>query len=662
MRKFNLSKLTTSLVFLSCMTLVSCTLNQGGDKKKSLIPVNAMSDEFIFAGDKQVVQNTMNDLNLQASFLPIDPENQSYVVHYKGEARYEEIASALNGKVRYVEPNYIVEPAQEGLPDIASPEYLPFWPKDQLFFYQYGYINIGQSAPWGLPGKPGADMGLLKVWQELGIKGSKDIVVAVLDSGIDYTHEDLRDNMWVNTKEAKKNGGLDGVNDDEAEEAHHKARYTDDVHGFDFTSENRRERWHGIIGDPDPMDPSGHGTHCAGSIGAAHNDLGILGVNAHVSLMALRVLGQGGGTTGDTARAILYAADKGAHIISASLGGGGRSEVMLEAIKYAQEKGVLMVVASGNDGQDNDLSPSYPAGFDEDSDGNPIENIISVGASDNQDYLATFSNYGRTSVDVIAPGVAIVGTYTTKKEPEFPYMIMSGTSMSAPYVAGIAALMMSHNPDLIGQPKMVRDILIHTSDKKQALIGKSVSNGRVNAYKALRAGKDIQSIEPVWMRRAESIREPGYYTELVDIRHEIFVEGATAIRVHFDKVMIDHPFDSVYLYDRDERLISTVYADINTRSYRDYWSAVIPGDKVYVRFVNSKLRKIEFLTSNTTKSSCASAGGQVIGPDEESDKKVVCQTDAKSSKNTNTYISFESDGFSIDAIEYTTDPSFNTFN
>ena len=232
-------------------------------------------------------------------------------------------------------------------------------------------------------------------------KGSKDMIVADIDTGIDYNHEDLAFNIWRNPKPTDKN----------------------DVVGFDF-----------IHNDGLPFDDNAHGTHTAGTIGAVGgNGIGISGVSQRVSLMSLKFLSKdGSGTTADAIRAIDYAINHGAKVLSNSWGGKGDpdNQALKDAIDRAKTKDVLFIAAAGNDGSDNDGSDAdYPAAFNND-------NLIAVAATDDRDSLAYFSNYGKKSTHLAAPGVNIYSTV-----PGGKYAKLSGTSMACPHVAGAAALL-----------------------------------------------------------------------------------------------------------------------------------------------------------------------------------------------------------------------------
>lgn len=251
--------------------------------------------------------------------------------------------------------------------------------------------------------------------------GSQKVVVAVIDTGMDYNHEDLQANLWVNPKETK-NGKDDDNNG-----------LIDDVNGWDF-----------LQNDNDPMDATGamnpgHGTHCSGIVGAVgNNEKGISGMSQVVSLMPLRFLGENGqGDLMNAIKAVDYAVENGAHVISASFGATvpeAGAKPLIEAIDRAAAKGVIMVAAAANDGKNNDNVSVFPAN---------AKNLISVAASDSSDKKPSWSNFGQAKVHVAAPGHEIYSTL-----PKNLYKNLSGTSMATPLVAGLVALMKSVNPDL----------------------------------------------------------------------------------------------------------------------------------------------------------------------------------------------------------------------
>jgi subtilisin family serine protease len=274
--------------------------------------------------------------------------------------------------------------------------------------------------------------------------GSQDAVVAVIDTGVDFNHEDLKDNIWVNTKEIPKNGVDDDGNG-----------YIDDVNGWDFA-----------YGDNNPMDGDSHGTHCAGTIAArGNNALGVVGVNWKARVMPVKVLDDsGGGYNYDIYNGIIYAVTNGAKVTSNSYGGGGASSLMASAIKTAQDKGSLFVAASGNESASK---ASYPAYYTK-----TYNNVISVASTETNDSLSSFSNYG-DGVDVAAPGRNILST-----TPGNSYATYSGTSMATPHVAGIAALLWSAAPSkTLGQ---IRAAILGKADSIAALSGKVATSGRVN--------------------------------------------------------------------------------------------------------------------------------------------------------------------------------------
>jgi subtilisin family serine protease len=281
--------------------------------------------------------------------------------------------------------------------------------------------------------------------------------VAVVDTGVEYKHPDLAANIWTNP-----NDPVNGKDDD-------GDGFVDDVHGADF-----------INGDADPNDDSGHGTHVAGIIGArGDNAIGTVGVNWNVRIMALKFLDQNGdGNTADAAQAIAYAVDHGAKVINASWGGTAFSQTLYQAVANASDSGVLFVSAAGNDGANGDIAPDYPAGFN-------LPNVISVAATDRNDRLLDFSNYGRRTVQLGAPGDEIDSTVPPSVDAS-GYTEFSGTSMAAPFVSGAAALYLSRWPD--SSVGLVREALLRTTVPVPSLAGKTSTGGRLDVARALGYG------------------------------------------------------------------------------------------------------------------------------------------------------------------------------
>lgn len=330
---------------------------------------------------------------------------------------------------------------------VVEPDYVAFallTPNDPSFSSLWGLHNTGQTGGTG-----GADIDAPEAWDVS--RGSSSVVVGVIDTGIDYTHPDLAANMWTNTGEIPNNGIDDDGNG-----------YTDDTRGWDFVSN-----------DNNPADDHYHGTHCAGTIGAVgDNGAGVVGVCHTVRLMALKFLsGSGGGTTSDAIEAVLYATANGATLTSNSWGGGGYSQTLKDAIDAAGTAGLLFVAAAGNNSTNTDLSPSYPASYDS-------PNIISVAASDHRDALASFTNYGATTVDLAAPGVSIYST-----SPGNGYRSLSGTSMACPHVAGACALIKSARPAMNWAE--IKDSILNNVNGVAGMNGKVLKNGRLNVARSL---------------------------------------------------------------------------------------------------------------------------------------------------------------------------------
>ncbi|MHC4545891.1 MAG: S8 family serine peptidase, partial [Planctomycetota bacterium] len=275
---------------------------------------------------------------------------------------------ARDRRILVVEPNYRVRIARI--------------PNDVRFLELWGMNNTGQTG-----GREDADIDAPEAWDiATGVPDGSDIIVGVIDSGIDYLHPDLAGNMWVNPGEIPNNDVDDDGNG-----------YVDDVHGYDFYQD-----------DGDPSDAAGHGTHVSGIIaGVGDNGIGVAGVNWRCKLMALRFLNaQGSGSTVEAIEAVNYGVANGAKILNNSWGGGGYSQSLETAITDARDQGVLFVAAAGNSGIDNDSWPHYPSSYD-------VSNVIAVAATDVNDSRASFSSFGAESVDVGAPGVGILSTFPT---------------------------------------------------------------------------------------------------------------------------------------------------------------------------------------------------------------------------------------------------------
>ncbi len=359
--------------------------------------------------------------------------------------------AAMTDTVAYAEPNFQIrldDPIQkEILTDGVFREPTAAHPNDPQFADQWALNNLGQDG-----GKQRADIDALQAWTKT--KGSSDVVVAVLDTGVDFTHVDLRENMWFRPENvpAYADAELGTFND---------------INGFNGTDKIA-----------DPMDDNGHGTHCAGIIGAeGDNGEGVAGINWHVKIMPLKFLGRsGGGSVDDAIEAINYAIDRKKHgvnlrIISASWGSTSRSQALEDTIRAAGDAGILFVAAAGNDGSNNDSRPHYPSNYD-------LPNVISIAALDRNDQLAGFSNFGVKTVHVAAPGKEILSTWLNDD-----YREASGTSMATPYVSGVAALIVANEPKI--SMEKLRERLLKSVDKIASLDGKVSSGGRICAAKAL---------------------------------------------------------------------------------------------------------------------------------------------------------------------------------
>ncbi len=324
-----------------------------------------------------------------------------------------------------------------------------------------------QPKNWGL--SEGASQ-IVKAWDLT--TGSKNIIVAVIDTGIDATHPDLKMNLWRAPLTQTQNAPTVLKDSLVRSSAPAPQQLTSgSVYGWDF-----------VTGRANPPDLHGHGTHIAGIIGAvANTKTGTAGVAQDVQLMPVRYYSDGAPGSvnlANTIKALNYAIDNGARIINYSGGGPEYSEEEYQAMKRAHEKGILIVAAAGNERKNTDESENqyYPAAYSQKG----LTNIISVASLDEQNKLLPSSNYGMKSVDVAAPGEGILSTL-----PGGKYGKMSGTSQATAFVSGIAALVLSQRPDLA--PAQVKEIILKNVELVASLKGKVATQGKVNALKVLKA-------------------------------------------------------------------------------------------------------------------------------------------------------------------------------
>ena len=475
------------LVFL-CLSLSRTVDSSGspGAKERYAAGQVLIKLHDIQAGPKDVMRIVEEIVPQHFRIEELSPRaaRGAYLIRFDKRGPIEEAIGnlAADPRIEFAEPNFICSPADNV-------------PNDPFFEFMWNLNNLGPD----FVGKPGADVGVLKAWDIT--TGNRDIVVAVLDTGVDLSHPDLEANAWTNLGEIAGNS----IDDD------HNG-YIDDVRGWNFLDDNNRVYQDSEI--------DGHGTHVAGTVGAVgNNEIGVTGVAWNVQLMALKFLDgiENRGFISNAIKAIDYAIDQkrrgvNLKVINASWVSPHKSHALRDAIRAAGEAGILFVCAAGNEGLDIDEDPIYPGAYAAE-----LSTLLPVAALDRLDRIEPYSNYGFHTVSVGAPGTSVLGL-----APEGQYVERSGTSMAAPHVSGVAVLLWANEPSLT--PAQVKQRIITTSEPVPQLGGYCAGSGRVNAYNALTT-RVVPAGGPV-IGRIEATKR------LLTVDGQGFVRGSSLIEIN----------------------------------------------------------------------------------------------------------------------------------
>lgn len=381
-----------------------------------------------------------------------------YIVHTDGsESVYQ--ALSKHPAVQYAQRNFRAQKSALPVPQKLN---------EEVPFNFAGEFNDPQAGRvWSFQDAANYGVSVNSAYRTHGTQNTQNIIVAIVDTGIDTQHEDLKDVLWTNTNEIPANG----IDDDQN-------GYIDDIHGINTLVRDAQGR-----ATSNNQDGHSHGSHVAGTIGARQNNgIGIAGIASNVKLMGIRTVPNYSDETDvDVAEAFIYAAKNGARIINCSFGKGSNEggNLIPETLQHIQDNyNVLVVAAAGNDSSDIDRRPTYPASHKND-------NLLIVASTTSSGSMSGFSNYGKINVDVAAPGSSIYST-----TPGNRYESMSGTSMASPTTAGVAAEILSHYPHL--SALQLKEVLINSVTKVDRFTGKMVSGGRIDLLKGLEYARQIK--------------------------------------------------------------------------------------------------------------------------------------------------------------------------
>jgi len=480
------------------------------------IPVNNENLSRGLSSNQFVPNQVIIGFNFDASQATIDDFYNNYHSQFGLEEKSNLGTSMKNGPITKlvktsipVTPNLIEKLQNDPRVEFVEPDYIvSINTADTYYNLLWGLENNGQDIR-GSTGTSDSDIDAPEAWANLG--NSETVIVGIVDTGVDYNHEDLAGHMWTNPGEIPGNGQDDDNNG-----------YVDDIHG-----------WNAYRNNGDPLDDNGHGSHTAGTIGAVgNNQKGIVGISQDVQIIACKFLSRNGmGSTSDAIECFDYfntLRNQGydVRVTNNSWGGGGFSTGLYNAMNNPD---ILHAVAAGNDGVNIDSSPQYPASYN-------LQNIITVAATDFNDNYASFSNYGN-SVDIAAPGVDIASTYKNNG-----YVWMSGTSMATPHVAGAAALALSKDHSM--STNTVKSLIMENADTLHPQSKFSYKNHRLNVNSIITQIQSAPLANPT-KPSSPTLSSSGNTDTTIDINWTTPSNGGSAITGYTYQWTTDNTFNSL---------------------------------------------------------------------------------------------------------------------